>query len=366
MAAPPRITIIGGGITGLACALRLQELAATGQSPRAQITLCESGPRPGGKLVSHQVRGFVVDAGADIFVASRPGAMELCSALGITDRVIETDAARRRTFERQGTTLVPATHYGAERLATLRGGMQELVDHAAQALHAVDVLTASAAEAIQPGCGDTPYHVRVAGRSIAADAVVVAVPARAAAAVVDSLAPEAAALLDGTTYRTSFTVSAAYRASDVPHPLDGYGYVVPDAGSGEVSACTWTSAKIPSRAPQSHALVRGYVHGAPGLSTADARAAVLLEFRQVLGISAAPLFTREHAWHDALPVTTGDRATRARAVRAALAEHTGICIAGGAVDGIGIPDSILSGQAAALHAWQHAATVPALQEAPIP
>jgi len=352
----PRIVVVGGGITGLACALRLQNLAAIHNSPPARVTLLEAEHRLGGKLLSHHIQGFVVDAGADIFLASKPGALELCSALGIAHRVIHTDPARRRTFVRIGTTLRPATHYGAERLATMKGGMQELVDHAARALHGVKTITASTVEAIQPGHGCARYHVHTTGGTITADAVVIAVPARPAAAMLRPLAPKAAAALDGVSYRSSFTVSAGYRADDVPHPLDGYGYLVPDAGAGEVSACTWTSSKIPARAPASHVLLRGYVHGAADLTITDARQLVLDEFRQVLGISSAPLFSREHAWHDALPVTLDNPPAVARAARSALAEFPGIFIAGGALDGVGIPDSIESGQSAAELVWHHIVT----------
>lgn len=361
----PRIVIIGGGITGLACALRLQELttATPGDGPSAaalpcaHLSLLEAAGRPGGKLVSHRVQGFVVDAGADIFVASKPAAMKFCQDIGIADRVIDTDATRRRTFVRRGSTLVPATHYGAERLATLEGGMQELVNGAVRALHAVDTITACAAESIAADQDGAGYLVRTAGRSVAADAIVIAVPARAAAALLRPLAPEAAALLDAVRYRSSFTVSAAFRADDVPHPLDGYGYVVPAALAGEVSACTWTSSKIPSRAPASYVLLRGYVHGAPNLTTADARRLVLDEFRAVLGVAAAPLFTRQHEWRDALPVGRDDHDTAADAVRSALVTHPGIAIAGGAVDGVGIPDSIDSGQVAAERVWHHVTTL---------
>ncbi|HET8770505.1 MAG TPA: FAD-dependent oxidoreductase [Gemmatimonadaceae bacterium] len=357
----PRFVVIGGGITGLACALRLQDLAAA--SPRTEITLIEAAPRPGGKLVSHHERGFVVDAGADIFLASKPAAMELCARLGIADRMVETDPSHRRTFVRDGSGLVPATHYGEQRLVTPLGGMQELVDGAVRALCDVDVVTSCPIESITPDAAEAGYQVHTAGWTIAADAVVIAVPARAGALMLRRLAPDAAALLDAITYRSSFTVSAAYRAADVPHALDGYGYVVPDARAGEVSACTWTSSKIPSRAPAGHVLLRGYVHGAPGLSTDDARRLVLAELRRVLGIEAPPLFTRQHAWQDALPALDDDRAAARRAaVRAALTFHPGIAMAGGAVDGIGIPDSIRSGQAAAERVW-HGLTISRAEEA---
>ena len=57
-----RIVIVGGGITGLAAAYRLQQL-----TPGARVTLLESDARLGGKIVTEHVDGFVVEGGPDSF-----------------------------------------------------------------------------------------------------------------------------------------------------------------------------------------------------------------------------------------------------------------------------------------------------------
>ena len=97
----------------------------------------------------------------------------------------------------------------------------------------------------------------------------VALPGPNASAVLAAPRRTPVDALGALPYTTTSTVSLAYRAGDVPHPLDGYGYWIPGTGPGEVSACTWTSSKIPGRAPRGGVLLRGYVR-ARGHGVADA------------------------------------------------------------------------------------------------
>ena len=347
------VAVIGGGITGMASALRLRELAA-GAGRAVRVTLIESGDRLGGKLRSERVDGYVVDLGADIFLASRPEAIGLCRTLGMESRLVGTNVRNRRTFVREDDALRPATHYGDEHLVTLAGGMQELADAAGAALDRTTVMLGTRAEVITPRSDGLMIHT-TDGR-LTVDAAVIAVPARPAASLLSALAPAAHEALGSMTHRSSFTVSAAFPAARVPHALDGYGYLVPGAGAGEVSACTWTSSKIPSRAPAGGVLLRGYVHGGDDVNAEHAQAVVLDEFRRVLGITAAPDFVRTHDWKDALPVLDAARAARADVARAAIEPVAGIALAGGAIDGIGISDGIRSGRAAADRVWSMIST----------
>ncbi len=54
-------------------------------------------------------------------------------------------------------------------------------------------------------------------------------------------------------------MTLAYRQSDLPRPLDGYGYVIPRREGRRALACTWTSTKFPHRAPEGYALIRVFV-----------------------------------------------------------------------------------------------------------
>ena len=91
---PKRIAIIGGGLTGLAAAHRLGELALDNKTP-VETTLFESGSRLGGLIGTQQIGEYLVDVGADSFLTNKPAAVNLCRRLGIEDRLIPTDTRFR-------------------------------------------------------------------------------------------------------------------------------------------------------------------------------------------------------------------------------------------------------------------------------
>ena len=97
-----RVVVVGGGIAGLAAALRLERLR-----PGAEVLLVESRPRIGGTILTEQVGGFVIEAGPDSFLARKPRGIELCEELGLLSRLIVRDARHNRTYVRLGTELHP-------------------------------------------------------------------------------------------------------------------------------------------------------------------------------------------------------------------------------------------------------------------
>jgi protoporphyrinogen/coproporphyrinogen III oxidase len=101
-----RVVVIGGGITGLAAAWRLQEGAASREIPVA-VTLLESGDRVGGALETIRRDGFVMEAGADSFLAEKPAARNLAERLGITGELINTQEQFRKTLVMRRGRLVP-------------------------------------------------------------------------------------------------------------------------------------------------------------------------------------------------------------------------------------------------------------------
>ncbi len=100
-----RVAVVGGGITGLSAAYYLQKLSAEA-GLEVQILLIEREQRWGGKIRTERVDGFVIEAGPDTFVSTKPWAVELCRELGIEDRLMGTDPARRRVYLLQRGRLV--------------------------------------------------------------------------------------------------------------------------------------------------------------------------------------------------------------------------------------------------------------------
>ncbi len=97
--------MIGGGITGLAAAYRLRELAASREMP-LEVTLLERSAHLGGALESIRREGFIFENGADSFLAEKPEARELVTRLGLEAELIRTRAEFRRTMVVRGGRLV--------------------------------------------------------------------------------------------------------------------------------------------------------------------------------------------------------------------------------------------------------------------
>ena len=92
-----RIAVIGGGISGLAAAHRLIELAAQ-HGKNLHVELCEGSPRLGGVIQTERIEGCIVELGSDSFITNKPAAVELCGRLGLSEHLIATDPAHRQAL----------------------------------------------------------------------------------------------------------------------------------------------------------------------------------------------------------------------------------------------------------------------------
>ncbi len=91
------IVVVGGGVTGLATIYYLRQ-ALGSQSETMRITLMERGGRLGGKLLTEQAGGFLLDGGPDCFLTRKPWALELCRELGLDDSLLDTNEAQREVY----------------------------------------------------------------------------------------------------------------------------------------------------------------------------------------------------------------------------------------------------------------------------
>ena len=81
------IAVVGGGISGLAAAHRLGELAEEHRVP-LRIRLIEAGSRLGGRIRTEQVDGLLLESGPDQFVTHKPAGLALCERVGLADEVL--------------------------------------------------------------------------------------------------------------------------------------------------------------------------------------------------------------------------------------------------------------------------------------
>jgi len=411
-----KIIIVGGGITGLAAAHRLQKIA-----PQSQITLLEQSDRLGGKIFTERLDGFLIEGGADSFLSRKPRGTGLCEELSLgsrlqgrnpdhpqddSDESIADFMIRRlghevytqlveplmsgiyagdgaqlsllatfpqmRQLERKHGSLLNGLEQSQSNsinpvsptyppFVTLPKGMGELVDAMVDELTEVDIrLGAGVAKVEASGNG---YQVTLTdGETCLGDGLILTTPAYVNSRVLQTLDPDLAEAHAAIPYVSTAIITLAYAVEDVEtefflensvsRPLDGYGYVIPRSEDSDVLACTWTSSKWVGRAPAGYALLRVYV-GRYGrsdvLQLSDDKLVQMAqtELANTLQITATPHLQRIYRWPQAMPQYTLGHLDRLAQIDARLEHHPGLLLAGAAYRGVGIPDCIAAGEAAA-------------------
>src|SRR5688572_23383177 len=97
-----RVAVVGAGITGLAAAHYLQK-----KLPQAELVVLESRRRAGGNILTEKLDGFLIDAGPDSFLRTKPAARRLCIELGLEADLIAPREEARHVFVAHEGALVP-------------------------------------------------------------------------------------------------------------------------------------------------------------------------------------------------------------------------------------------------------------------
>jgi oxygen-dependent protoporphyrinogen oxidase len=240
----------------------------------------------------------------------------------------------RRGRARTGERMLP-------HVVTLRRGMGSFTDAAARGLGVELAVAARGVTRVGRG-----FRVATTRGDVACDGLVLATPAWALPALLEPLAPALAADLASIPHKRLDVVTFAWRRADVPHSLAGTGWVRAANDSRPTAACTWASEKWPGRAPAGHVLMRS-VLAVPELAADDVIAAARADLADLLGVTAAPTLVRLRRLPRATPIyLVGHGALAARIVAGAAALGA-LALAGNAYDGVGVPDCVASGEAAA-------------------
>ncbi|MFJ9098411.1 protoporphyrinogen oxidase [Streptomyces sp. NPDC102405] len=196
------------------------------------------------------------------------------------------------------------------------------------------------------------WRVVAADRVLHADAVIVAVPAPAAAGLLRAEAPEAATELDTVEYASMALVTFAYRRADTTLPA-GSGFLVPPVDGRTIKASTFASQKWGWIADENPDVVvlRTSVgrYGETKILERDDTALVDVsrhDLREATGLDATPLETRVTRWTDGLPQYPVGHHARVARIREHVAKLPGLAVCGAQYDGVGIPACIASAHAA--------------------
>jgi oxygen-dependent protoporphyrinogen oxidase len=184
------------------------------------------------------------------------------------------------------------------------------------------------------------------------DAVILALPTHRAAELLAGVSPELAGDLSSIEYASSAIVVSGHNLSDIKHPLDAFGLVIPEIEKRNIIAVSFSSRKFPGRAPEGKVILRTFVGGAMHpemmeLADDEMKETVRKELAAMLGVSGEPDFTEVVRYQNGMPQYHVGHLDRVASIESRVADLPGLELAGNAYRGVGIPDSIASGEAAA-------------------
>ena len=239
---------------------------------------------------------------------------------------------------------------------SVRGGLARLVDAVAGALAGrAEIRTGWAVAGLHPDTRSAGWILRgPGGEQVHAATVILAVPAPAAARLLQGVAPGPASALANIVHASVTMATISYPAEAWTRPLPGSGFLVPRGQGHLTTACSWASAKWPNAAVRGHLVLRvssGRVGDERVMGMGDDEVVDRLhdEVATAMGVSARrPLTTRVTRWPAAFPQYGTGHLGFVDSIEEGLArEAPGIALAGGAYRGVGIPACIGSGQRAA-------------------
>jgi len=187
---------------------------------------------------------------------------------------------------------------------------------------------------------------------MAAQRLVVAVPADVAARLLDDLTGGASRLFAEIPYAPVAVVSLGFRRADIAHPLDGFGFLAPRKEGLHTLGCLFTSTLFPGRAPDGHVALVAFVGGRTNPEITEwedeaIEATVRGELGRVLGLTGAPVFRHVRRWPRAIPQYEIGHARFVARAEEIERDLPGLRIGGNFLRGISVPDCIRNATALA-------------------
>ena len=237
------------------------------------------------------------------------------------------------------------------RLCSFQQGLQRLPLRLAERIGADKIILRGQVQNLRamPGDGSKTFSLSVSTpqgtRELPGDAVVIATPAYEAAGLLRPFSIRCANDLAAVEYPPLAGVCLAYRKTDVPHSLDGFGFLVPRGEGVRLLGCIWSSTLFRGRAPHDAALLTIFVGGATdsavsSLSDGQVVDAVRDDLRTTLNITAAPRIMAVHRHRHAIPQPNLGHENRLQRIEEELKKLPGIYLAGNYLRGVSIPDSV--------------------------
>jgi oxygen-dependent protoporphyrinogen oxidase len=257
--------------------------------------------------------------------------------------------AAQKQFRENSSKPDSGARYG--KFLAPRQGMSEIVRAIGAQLNETSIRLNTVVSGIQQ-TSDSQWRVTSNNQSETFDDLIIATPAPAAAELLRKQFEQLATALNKIEYASVAIVIHGFKTCDIRHPLDGFGFVVPQVERRKILACSFASRKFAGRAADDQVLMRTFVGGALQpelLEHSDDQIAEIVadELNSILGIEGSPLFCQVRRWWKSMPqyhVGHLDLVADIEHMAHGL-EH--FALAGNAYHGVGVPACVRSGRLAA-------------------
>lgn len=265
---------------------------------------------------------------------------------------IAKSRAARREAERTGASRARHT------MVSFADGMSTLPIALAEDIGSANILRRSQVVAVSADAGGALVVVERDGarRVLRADAVVSTLPLHALREIdFGAAAVEPLNQLAAVRYPPVVSLALGFRRSDVAHPLDGFGCLIPGAERRKVLGVLFSSTLFEDRAPRGYVLLTCFLGGVrqPGLAslaTPELLAAVQPELAALLGVTGAPKFVQHTVWPHAIPQYNVGHDSAIRAAETLELRVPGLIVDGQFRRGVSVGDCIAAGSTIASRA----------------
>lgn len=147
-------------------------------------------------------------------------------------------------------------------------------------------------------------------------------------------------------------VALGFKRSQVDHPLDGFGMLIPEVEDFQILGTLFSSSLFPSRAPSDHVLLTSFVGGSRRPEAAlkgEAQVVdlVLKDLRLLLGINGNPTFDYHVLWEQAIPQYNVGYGKFKEKIEELETIYPGLYFTGNYRGGISVPDTMDTSMAVA-------------------
>ena len=211
---------------------------------------------------------------------------------------------------------------------------------------------------------DRQYVIRCSSasnttRTFRASHIILAVPQRVTAALLDQIAPRIAEDLNAIATASLVVLNLGFDRAHVGHPLQGYGFLVPTPSSSfPLLGVLWADSVFPHHAPPNRRLLRVFMGGSRRPDMLNKSDTELVEIairalRDHLQLTGDPTLIDVCRWPDAIPQYSAGHVQRAAEIHREVERHYGLHLAGNYLDGISINDCIGNASRVAEEVTQH-------------